>query len=320
MQAPYNYIQLLIVLLVGSQFELFAQQSAPAAVREYRLQALYRAGVAQNYEFVENTTVERTFSEGTQKTFERKVTYYMTLRCVESSDGIATIVVNADSLIYAFSGEGKSVDYNSQIDISPKDFPDLSNYIGPLNRSYEIVVTPYGEVTKVQGDQIEFWRDYLEQNAADLDSVPYLIWTQSLAKENLIHIGDLQKRVIPGLRMRVDSSWKHNYMLRADGVYYDGKVTSRFAAFNGGLYEIITKDSIPARRMQNIYTVGIPYVTTVLEGHALVDSKLILSASGTIDELSTTVRSDILVAVHAEKIKQRATTTLNWKLTGQYQW
>ncbi|HLP27247.1 MAG TPA: DUF6263 family protein [Candidatus Didemnitutus sp.] len=300
---------------------MVAQQTGAApAGREYRLQALYRAGIAQNYEVVEQTTVERTHSDSSKKTYDRKVTYFMTVRCIESMDGISKLVVNIDSLTYKFTSQGTEISYDSQKDITPKNFADLNNYIGPLNRTYEITVSPYGEVTKISGEQVDFWREYLEQNAADLDSVVYTIWMQSLDRENLLQYGDIQKRVIPGLRKGVDSTWKHGLTLRVDGVVFDGKATSRLASYTGGLYTIITKDSIPVRKDQDVHIYGIPYLSAVKDGGAVVDNTLLLSSSGTINELTTVTKAWFLATVRAETFTHRITSTTQWKLTGQYQW
>ena len=52
--------------------------------------------------------------------------------------------------------EGKTIEYDSQTDITPKNFADLNNYIGPLNRPFTLTVSPYGEVSAIEGDEIEF--------------------------------------------------------------------------------------------------------------------------------------------------------------------
>lgn len=57
-------IALSFLCLVGT---MNAQKTgAPPVEREYRLQALYRAGIAQNYEVVEQSTVERTHSDSSK--------------------------------------------------------------------------------------------------------------------------------------------------------------------------------------------------------------------------------------------------------------
>jgi len=299
----------------------FAQQPGAApSNREYRLQALYRAGVAQNYEMVEQTTVERTHSDSSKKTYSRSVKYFVATRCIESQDGVSRLVVNIDSLIYNFKGEGAEISYDSQKDITPKVFPDLNSYIGPLNRTFELTVSPYGEVSKVSGEQIDFWRDYLEQNANDLDTLLYTIWMQSLERENLLQYGDIQRRVIPGKRKAVDSTWMHDLSLRIDGVNYGGKVTSRLAEFSGGVYTLITKDTIRAGKNQTAHVYGIPSVTQVLDGGAVVDNTLMLTSSGTINEVTCLVSAWMRARIHSEVFTQRITSTTLWKLTGQYQW
>ncbi len=310
----------ILILLVGSAGHMSGQTGAAPSGREYRLQALYRAGIAQNYEVVEQTTVERTHSDSSKKTYDRKVTYFMTVRCIESMDGISKLIVNIDSLLYRFSSAGMEVTYDSQKDIAPKNFADLNNYLGPLNRSFEITVSPYGEVTRLSGEQIDFWKDYLRENTSDIDSLVSTIWLHSLERDNLLQYGDLQKRVVPGLRKGVDSTWKHDLAMRVDGVVFEGRATSRLASYTGGLYTLITKDSIPVRKDQEVHVYGIPYLSTVLDGYVITDNTLMLSTNGTINDVTMVSNAWIRARVKSEVFTHRITSTTAWKLTGQYQW
>lgn len=297
-----------------------AQQPAAPPAREYKLQTLYRASIAQSYEFVEQTSVERIYRDSSKVTYSRTSTYFMTVRCIESLDGVAKVVVNLDSLLYTFTADGQDITYDSQKEITPKNFADLNNYIGPLNRSFELTYSPYGEVTNVSGDQIEFWREYLEQNASDLDTVLYTIWMQSLSRENLLHVGDLQKRTIPGLRKAVDSTWKHQLALRLDGTEYAGTVRSRLASYEGGLYHIITQDTLAATPGQMVHTYKIPELAKVVSGSTSVNSTILLSTAGTINEFTSIAKGSLQLLAGREPFTQNTTTTLHWKLLGQYQW
>ena len=315
-----------LLLIAGAillcQSLAFAQKpggTTSAGGAQFRLQVSYAAGVAQAYEIVEQSTTKRTFEDGNVQTYDRTVKYYATLRCIESIDGIATLVVNMDSLEYKFTSEGTDVTYDSQHDITPKNFVDLNNYIGPLNRTYQITVSPYGAVSDVKGEQVEFWRDYLKENAIDLDSVTYMVWMQSLDNDNLLHYGDLQKRVVPGLKVGIDSTWKHNFDLRIDGVMYSDRVTSKFTEYSGGIFKMQMKDTIAARS-QDIHTYGLPVVTKVEDGAAEVDHTVELSNTGAIENVRSVAKAWFRGKALNVRFTQETTSTTSWKLTGQYQW
>ena len=314
-------ILLLICATSLVAFPALAQTAATAASAgpTYRLQALYRANVAQSYTITEETTAVRTLADSTKQEYNRIVTYYTTVRCLSSIDGISELDVNIDSLIYRFESDGKVVEYDSQTDITPKNFADLNNYIGPLNRPFEITMSPYGEVTNLEGENIQFWRDYLTENSKDLDSVIYLIWMQSLDRENLLQYGDLQKRVIPGTRMQVDSSWEHNFGVRIDGVVYSDKAKTTFVENSGGVYTLTTQDTIAAPS-QKVHVYGIPYVTTVQEGAAAVDHTMTLSSAGTINGVKSAVNAWFRGKAANQVFTHKIASTTTWKLTGQYQW
>lgn len=300
--------------------ERTAASSKASSGREYRLQAMYRAGIAQNYEVTETTSVVRTHSDSSKKTYTRKVTYMMTVRCTENMNGFASLTANIDSLTYVFTANGDTVAYDSQKDITPKNFADLNNYVGPMNRSLEMKVNSYGEIQSVGGEQVDWIRAYLSDNAADIDSVLSLIWAQSVEDPNLLQYADLQKRVLPGLRMAVDSSWKHRMSLRVDGVIYDGQAKSVFDSYSGGLYILRTTDTIAAVKPQRIHVYGVPYISEVLDGAAAISHEVDLASTGTINKVESNVKAWFKARATNEVFTQHVQSNTTWTLTGQFQW
>lgn len=318
------YFTTLLFLVAGCLLPALAQEKGssakPAPPREYRLQVLYRPGVAQQYTVDIRDTVVRTHSAGSTKSYTRDVRMFVTVRCIESSDNISKLVVNVDSLTYAFASDGMTVTYDSQIDIAPKNFLDLNNYLGILNRSAEITYNPYGETKAVGGDNIEWIRDYLAENASDVDSLTSMIWNQSVSDHGVLHIADLQKRVVPGRRMAVDSSWKHTYSLRADNVEFSGIVRTKFDTYGGGVYTLRTIDTIPAKPGTPFHVYGIPDVSRVVDGNVALDCTLDLSTTGTINRVVQRSHARIRGRIRNEVFTSESRSTIVWALQGQYQW
>jgi hypothetical protein len=298
-----------------------AQSAGPAPKgREYRLQALYRPGIAQSYEITELDTVVRTHSDSSTRSYTRKVVYFTTVRCTENLDGFATVTVNLDSMQYTFAADGQQISYDSQKDVAIKQFADLTNYIGPMNRQPDIRYNAYGDVLSVKGEQLEWMRDYLKENGDGLDSVMALIWNQSVADANIVQYADLQKRVIPGKKVAVDSTWLHDIALRLDGVAFGGKVRSKLAGYSGGLYTISLQDTIAAIPGQPIHVYGISYIATVLDGKAVLDHTVDLAATGSINQVTSAARARFRARAYNEVFTHDVTSITTWKLTGQYQW
>jgi hypothetical protein len=299
-------------------------QQAPTAGapsgRQVKLQPLYRAGIAQSYIATETTKGERRHSDGAVKPYERTVTSYLTLRCLETSDGFSTVLVNIDSLTYTFKDGDLAITYDSQKDITPKNFADLTGYMGSLNRSFELFYSPYGDVTKIAGDNITWMREYLDSNAIGADSVMMMIWTQSVADEALLQIGDMNKRIIPGSRMAVDSTWKRPFLLRTDGVIFRDTVRTRFAEITGGVYRMQANDTIAVVTGQKCHIYGVPYVSTVSSGSAVIDHTTDLTTTGTINAVRQKITALIRCTAFNETYDLALISTMEWKLTGQYQW
>jgi hypothetical protein len=295
-------------------------QTSGAPSKQYRAQVVYTAGVAQSYELTEQTTATRWYSDSSQKDYDRTVTYFTTIRCIESMDGIARVVVNVDSMRYRFMADGRLVEYDSEKDVSPKNFSDINAYIGPLNRPFTLTVSPYGEVSALEGEQVEYWRDYLADNSSGIDSVTYLMWTQAISDENLLHYGDLQKRVVPGLTTGKDSTWNLTMTLRVDGVTYKGRTKATLTDVDGGLLTMTVSDTLQAVAPQPLRVYGVPYVVQLMEGHADVSHTLQMSRTGSIQQVDNVASTWWKGRVLMEEFTQRVRTTTTWKLKGQYQW
>jgi hypothetical protein len=318
-----THVWLFVSILLFATPPLFSQSKATAgkSTRDYRVQTLYRAGVAQSYLITQRDTVTRIHSDtATKRFYTRDVTYYATFRCIESMDNVATVVATLDSLEYVFSSEGKDVIYKSQLDMAPKPFLDLNNYMGLMNRSAEITYNPYGEITKLGGEQLEWIRDYLRESGEALDSVTALVWNQSVDDPNVLMYCDLQKRVVPGKRVAIDSSWNHELRLRIDGVSFVGEVTSTLADYTGGLFTIRTADTVSATPGQDIHVYGITDISRLIDGTAITNNELDISTVGTINSATTRILANYRARIKQEVFTHTVRSTTTWKLLGQYQW
>lgn len=314
---------LLVCCALLTPYTAFCQSKPTAGkpVRDYRVQTLYRAGVAQNYIITQRDTVTRIHSDtATKRFYTRDITYYATLRCIESMENVATVVATLDSLEYVFSSDGKDIVYKSQLDMAPKPFLDLNNFMGPMNRSAEISYNPYGEITKLGGEQLEWIRDYLKESGQALDSVTALVWNQSVEDPNILMYCDLQKRVVPGKRVALDSSWKHLLGLRVDGVAFQGEVSSTLADYTGGLFTIRTADTLYAAPGQDLHVYGITDVSKVIDGKAITNNALDISTVGTINGVTVRVLATYRARIRQEVFTHTVRSTTTWKLLGQYQW
>lgn len=303
----------------------FAQSSkqidkSGAQARLYRLNPVYRAGIAQNYVLTENTIASRLYKDSTVKDYTRSVKTFVSIRCIESLEGFVTVVVNIDSMIYSFTSDGITITHDTQTDITPKNFADLSLYLAPLNRSYNVSYNAYGEVTKVAGEQLAEIREYLNEYGYDMDSTMRLIWDQGLGDDNLLMIGDIQKRIIPGRRIAMDSSWSHDISVFADGVLYRSPVRSTLKNFDAGNFSLITHDTVYAAEQFRTHFYGIPYIATVLDGKGILHTNFTLSQMGTIQGLTITLDARIRARALSEEFTQTIRTAWEWALEGQYQW
>jgi hypothetical protein len=189
-------------------------------IMTYRINFWLPPLVRNHYSFTEQSDITRTYSDGSIMTYSREVTFFYDVKAPNpEKDGFLTLDISIDSMLYKYTKGDYTYSYNSQ-GILPGKFSlkDFTANIASLSRFFQMTYSPYGNVSKLEGDALNEYIQSLEIKKDAFDPVDYFLWLQGAATNRLIQIADMKKIQYPEYRLAEDSSFKSPFFIQLDHI------------------------------------------------------------------------------------------------------
>lgn len=301
--------------------ESFAQTN-PAKGTTYPLRVEHRAGNVHNYVFKEETDIVRTHSDNSERTFKREVTYYFTqVAPLPAVDGFSTVHITIDSMVYRFSEDGAKVEYVSMRDQSPNlNFLDLLYATVPLNRTFELVISPYGDIAEVKGVAVDWLRNYVTVEGKDiLAPIQTFLWMDGISNNNLRHIADMTRGIIPNASLTRDSVWNKSVALRINNMDFTGQANANISYAQDNTYRIEAAANDLSVKTGETRLYGITEMVNLTSGSGRTAFTIELEGSD-VRKVTADCSALMTAQVQQEKFSEKVSTHLSWTLIGQTQW
>ena len=282
----------------------------------------YNANTYNSYHLHEDTEVERFLSNNVSKKYTRSVDYFVTVRIYDKPiDGFSTINISVDSTKYKFV-DGRAVfEFSTEGDMKKAiRFDDLTYHTAINGRTYNIVHSPYGEVAKIDGAEIEDLRNYiLVDGAGKLDTLTEFIWLDAISKEKLGYIGDMQKMTFPSDRMPLDSVWKSPLSITLNNVdFIDTSASAKIISYSAGTTIVQAKcdhlTNLPKKSL--FYEIKLP--VSVIDSKGSGTQTVEISPTGALNSSKSYFDSEIKVMVGKDIMTEKINTKIEWILTGTF--
>jgi hypothetical protein len=324
----FSLIILICVLFVSFQ-SLLADNKAVKGIESSDEQEIVKYGIKINYpvksfsniKINEITNVHRIYPDSTTKDYSREINYYTTSEVPSSpEDGFQTVNVTVDSMHYKFTEGEVEFEYNS-IDMKGKAlrFKDLNCKTVPLGREFELVYSPYGEIAKIGGEEIDETLNYvIERGEGYLSETDKYVWLNGLSKEHLAYLGDLQKIMQPIERMAIDSIWYSPFNIEINGYNFYDTLALKIMDYNAGMF-IISGESLslhPFNKKSFAYN-----ISDLCEIHSVKGTgnfKLELSARGVIKSVGTDYKIKVKLKVEDQIIEEIIDSKIIWDVQGVF--
>ncbi|MGQ9819710.1 MAG: hypothetical protein ACUVQ1_07295 [Candidatus Kapaibacteriales bacterium] len=213
----------------------------------YTIQGALRTKIYYNYILTDTTKVSRVYADSSVVNYERITKYFLTIIQPDNPEnGFTKIDVSVDSMHYYFNDGIERYDFTSIERAIPKvlKFEDFKAISIPMSRNFTIVYSPYGEVAKVEGEQITFDRNYIAEIAnKTTDTILIHNWTDWLSDFTLQHIGNIFKIIYPKLPVHKDSIWETTMNIRIENLNITDTIKAKVIRFFNNLYTIEGKIS-----------------------------------------------------------------------------
>lgn len=317
-------VALLLFFAFAFSSEAFAQASKGDSEEEetlYKIALKYPQDVRRIYKMTQTEKVRRQYSDSTVKEFERVKTSYLTVHYpkIRGRD-LLTVSVVVDSIEFKFKEGDAEVYYNSQNDSTPAPMKmqDFLLFTGTLGRSFDLIYSPYGYPAKMESEDADWLRNYVEEKGAGaLDEISEHIWLNAVSFENLAHIGDINKIGFPEGRIPIDSVWKTPFRARIGTIDFVDTTSAKIEEFNAGIFNITAEmDSLTAvpgeYRVYGIDTDLVEVVKSAGQGTYAME----ISPTGIVNSTEANLSVSVLCKFRREVFKQQMNCKIEYELLG----
>jgi hypothetical protein len=308
---------LIVLLMAAGTFSSAQAQKEPIT---YILGFKYPTNVEHYYKMTENTVINRMYNDSSRQVIKRQVTYYFMQKLGKQFDNdFLTVDVTIDSMTYLLNDGKTIVDFNSQNgEYQGVEKTDLKHLMVPLGKMYSITYSPYGEVLKIEGEKLDWLRNYVTKEGKDvLDSLEKFIWLDGISLERLQYLTDVKKISFPKGMIKEDSVWKSYLPMQIDGRNFGDSVQVKFVSYKDGEYTIKAESEkfVPNHQQGLMY--GIDRFAKVDSCTGKGTYSVSLTPRGSIKKSESNYQTVLHLKIGREPLVETITSNATWELLNQ---
>lgn len=307
--------------LASGAWNLQAQTAGePPTVREPlrpRLLVSFPVGRIRYYELSESTRVERHLPDGTIQSWHRQARYLLRFYAfTEQENQMTAVACRIERLSYRFQQDTLTIAFDSDHpERLSRRVPDVEFVNMLLGTEPEILISPYGDIARIDGEQLQWLRDYVHSELGS-DTLRLASRLAAISDARWAALFDLHKGIVPGIRVREDSSWKRLVTLWIEGVEW--RDTAHIHIAQTGDTSRVIVGVLPALRTVSTtaWLPDIPRTPVQVDhasGHAQIAVELASGGLITRSELHAHTEYDALPRGGATPFRQTVQVTLSWR-------
>jgi len=276
-----------------------------------------------HYSFTEKSDITRTYSDGSVLTYSREVTFFFDLKAPNpENDGFLTLDISIDSMLYKYTKGDYIYSYNSQGDL-PGNFElkDFTANIASLSRFFEVTYSPYGNVSKLEGEDLSEYIDKLEKRKDSFNPVDYYLWSQGASSPRLIQIIDMKKIQYPEIRIAEDSSFKSPVYIQLNHIDLQDtlditldKVSSGMMYLSGSFND--PKSFTKETHFEDINDQLVEVQNVAAKGTVSIE----LTPRGTPEKTEIDMTMEVKGKIKREVFSEVVKSKMIWQLLGQWEY
>ena len=322
-----KYRIFIILMILLATVQLTAQENPTGDKEVYRpvkFLPIHRfpLGILHVYRYTDTTEVTRYLPDSTQMSYKRILTHYFTLKRVNpDKNGFMTLEVSFDSTRYYLKEGRAELYWDSQDDKAGGiNMQDLKYATVPLGHYFDMTFSPYGEIAKIAGENIDWYFNYLNKYSDQLnDSVEKFIWYDGMSIKRIGQITNLRKINFPEEKMPVDSTWTTPFEIQVNNIDFIDTVKAKISKIEDG-YMIIEADADSLRALKgnylfyNIKDMLLPVLKSKGTGKYVIT----LTPRGNIEKARGDFLINMEIPVHNDIFKIKVKSAMQWDLLGMY--
>lgn len=319
---------------------VIADETTPKTKEKVELLVKYKPNSISHILYIDSTTEVRTFEDGSTKTYDYFLKYWITVNFAGKVEkGFSQVNWVIDSLdLTVNENKIQKVRYNTMDSfremMARKDGKNVSGSTTPIkseelnyaicctNRDFQVYVSPYGEVAKFSSDQFDELKRYIIEEGKDyMDPISKFYWLDGISDNQLRYVSDIHKGLIPGTKIHPDSVWSRPYFSRIGMIDVTADSSRISLSINNNPYFEIKAEIDTLRPMLPISKpfFGIPYFVSVDSGIGSAHYTVNFLSSGIIRSAECLQKATFYSSLKNEKFIHSFTSKQLWLLQKQRQ-
>jgi|GEM_PF-2705831 len=342
--AHFFFHSIVVLFILSTTFFsnslLIADEKKPKPKEKVELLVKYKPNSISHLLYIDSTTEIRTFEDGSTKTFDYFLKYWITINFSGKVEkGFSQVNWVIDSLdLTVNENKVQKVRYNTMDsyrkmmerkdgkgvsgNTTPIKTEELNYAISCTNRDFQVFVSPYGEVAKFASDQFDELKRYIVEEGKDyMDPISKFYWLDGISENQLRYVADIHKGLIPGITIDPDSIWSRPYFSRIGMIDVSSDSSKIALSINNNPFFEIKAEIDTLRPILPIKKpfFGIPYFVTVDSGLGSAQYTVSFLSSGIIRVAECLQKATFYSTHNNEKFIHSYTSKQLWLLQKQRQ-
>ncbi len=287
-----------------------------------RLLATVPVGRVRFYELEERLQARQLRPDGgEERRWDRTVRYRLRLYAFSSREGDMTeLACRVESIHYEFQQDTLREVFSSEelqraAAMQKRRTPGLDDILAVMGTEIELTLSPYGDVARIGGESLEWLREYITGELAH-DAKRRLRLLERVADARWQALFDLHGGIVPGVRVREDSTWTRLLTLWVEGLRWTDTARIRIAAAGdtSRLIQAQLERLVPELGQHSLF--GFPEPLTVLGGSGTAQWEVELLPQGLIRRSHLRANLELELSDSAP-FRQFYTLERQWRFLGE---
>lgn len=316
--------KLITFLMLSTAFLLLSAEKEESDYKalEFDINVKFPTNVKHSYRFDSETNVKRIYEDSSTYEFKRVYTYFITFWAVEKQkDGIQKIWTVLDSMEYNLKIGDKEVNYHYlQDEVPPAHIPDFKKTFIPNSAEFYMYYDSYGVVSKIDGGNIDYKLNYINDPEYGFQEKNYdwKTFMNRYSVQDLSHIADPAKGVLPPYPVARDSSWKIDFKFDINQTTFGG-ITEPYLKMLAGNSYFIEMDIDSLTIIDEYYDLpDMKILAGIDSSEANGKLEMKIATKGHIEYLQAQTSAWINGSVQNRRFREEITATQKWELLGMW--
>lgn len=304
-----------LLLMLSSQISFADEKKKNVRMYKFRVDRPVKSEII--YQFTDETDITRIFSDSTSFEYKRKIDYFFSQKVFgDPNKGLLNVTYTIDSIRYFFNDGPQTIRLNTASDFNnASDFEDFTVVTPSLGRSFDLIYSDYGDVAKVESEDFDWLRDYINdpKNSKAIQGMRKYLWLNGIGDSRLRHIVDIPKIMMMKEKKALDSTWESPMYFETNHLEFFAKPKVRVAEYRNGKFVMDAVFDTLVANKKDYYFYNTKNLCSLQDAKGKGSSIIYFDKRGLLDRMEMDVVAEIKAKQGKEVFTEKIQSNLTWQ-------